>query len=171
MIKEQAQASPLGSLAHNPISLNATSPFSHALSLDKAEIGNREGKRKPNEPLNSRAPCGDNSVEPQCMDKPNHVTPMQKDKKVAHGQKVKKKGRDFLSKSGGSSKPLTTWKAVNTNPFAPSFEATTKPNTFTTPVVPDTAFKEFKAGGSLSSMGVSSEPKAMEENFDIGSGG
>lgn len=91
VLKDQARPSHLGSLAHNPIKQNASSPLSHTLGLDKVEIDNCEGKRKPIVPLDNCAPCADNLVKPLHTEKSNYVNLALKDRKAAHGQKVKKK--------------------------------------------------------------------------------
>ncbi|XP_075665606.1 uncharacterized protein LOC142635308 [Castanea sativa] len=82
VMKDQTRPSHLGSLANSPINQNASSPLSHALGLDKAEINNREGKRKPNEPIDNCAPYANNSVETFHIDKPNHVISLLKDNKI-----------------------------------------------------------------------------------------
>ena len=90
MLKDQAQPSHLGSLAHNPIKQNASSPLSHTLGLNKVEISNSEGKRKPNDLLDNCAPCVDNSVEPHLIEKSSYMNSTLKERKASHGQNVKK---------------------------------------------------------------------------------
>ena len=126
VLKDQAWPFHLGSPTHNLIKQNASSPPSHTLGLDKVEIRNCEGKRKPNDPLDNCALSADNSVEPHYTEKSSHVNSAPKDKKASHGQNAKKKSQESLSLVGGSSKPTPTWKVVGTKPFDPPIKATTK---------------------------------------------
>ena len=160
----------MGSPTHNLIKQNASSPPSHTLGLDKVEIRNCEGKRKPNDPLDNCALSADNSVEPHYTEKSSHVNSAPKDKKASHGQNAKKKSQESLSLVGGNSKPTPTWKVVGTKPFSPSFEATAKQSFLRTTEILDTTFKEFKAGGSFSSMGDSRKAIFVEGNMDLDSG-
>lgn len=175
VMKEETQAPRSGMPAHNSMSLNANRPSSPTLGLGKVVFVSKEGKQKPGElaePQGMDNPsCASNLAVSQGMDKSNHVTPVQKDKKVGHSQKAKKKGRDSLNRASGSSFSPTTWKVVNSNPFALSSEIAIKPNIIRTSFTSDTSFKEFKAGGSSPSVEAPSETEVMEKVVDIGSSG